>query len=315
MASDPWMRNWNRVDAVRRLCIAPEFTVGEDNIDSRLPTVITNAFKGMLDRLNNDSDFALIADTLRDAVGKVKKKMRKVELEDDHEMPAILWIRLLGDAGAAVHSAAKKRYEQWEKAQCENGATLLFRYVDQTSGKVRGPLRERDGAGRLPGYTSSELLKETKGEPPHWPYCAEWKVKLVRHEAAPKAATVRKQPPPLEKPRPLNVTGDSQEQAVAKSHPRRKRRTIEDLRKKCGTNVVAAVEKYLAVEARSKHSLLEPKGRDKRPYNCDESLDQLRKKMQKKYKTLSLCAKSTLKCALLFFVSCPRGRPGGIKDR
>ena len=172
------------------------------------------------------------------------------------------------------------------------------------------------GVGDVHGFLSNEILSVTRDHPQHWPYCREWvttlkgrtlKETIQQNEATRSTKTSREG---VNSKRKLpNTSAPTQPE-------RRKRRTIEDIRRVCGSNVVAALEKILKKEAKEKNSLVQRGGRNRRPYGCDKSLDDLIFSLNDKYGVeLAQCSDSTLKGALPHFVACPRGRPRGITEK
>jgi hypothetical protein len=234
--------------------------------------------------------------------------MSAVGLSDDAKLPPKVWMRLMSEANLDPVGSAWEGVREWEARKRKSGKTVLYVYVDTATGKRKGPRRERAGLGRVRGYSPDELLSEKMKKPDHWPYCREWeRVVDSPEKPAKETATGKQDRMPAKEASPV-ATVTSDDDAVA---PKRKtrRRSPKKMVRACGARVINALEQSLAKEVSRKKSLLVAGGRNRRAYNCDQSLNELVAALKTKYAKRLNYADSTLKSAVSHFVSCPRGRP------
>ena len=297
----------NKVEATIRLCLEPRFWAAK----TRLEPKIDSAYKGITDALLDDEDLTSRAPKLLDAISKFQAQMAKENLDSDCQMPAVLWIRLAGEAGVDLEPKALEEFKAWQERNSKRGKTLLYKY-ENSNGKLVGPRCERDGHGKVAGYTVSELLKEHKDKPAHWPYCRVWKRELKKRKDATATPVAQVEVAPVQQPGSAKPTAARGKKSNATAGKRSKQRTLEEIRRACGGNVVAAVENSLLIEIQSGRGVLQHKGRNHRLYSCKLCLDDLIVELKKRYPSLKRCADTTLKSALPGFVACPRGRPKGI---
>lgn len=297
----------NKVEATIRLCLKPRFWAAK----TRLEPKIDNAYKGVTDALLADEDLTSRAPKLLAAISKFQTQMAEENLDSDCQMPAVLWIRLAGQAGVDLESKALKKFQAWHERNSANGEILLYKYKN-SNGKLVGPRRERDGHGKVAGYTVSELLNEHKDKPAHWPYCHVWEQVLKKRNDAPATPVAQVEVAPLQQSGSAKPVAARGKKSNARAGKRGKQRTLEEIRRACGGNVVNALEEALLIEIQSERGVLQHKGRNCRLYSCKLCLDDLIKVLTKHHQPLECCADNTLKSALPGFVACPRGRPKGI---
>lgn len=300
----------NKVEATIRLCLEPKFWADKTRLKPKLH-IIDNAYKGVTDTFLDDEDLASRAPKLLEAISKFQAQMTKANLESDCQMPAVLWIRLAGEAGVELEPKALMKFKAWQDRNSARGKTLLYKY-ENSNGKLVGPRRERDGHGEIFGYTVSELLNEHKDKPAHWPYCHKWELVLKKRNDAIATPVALVQIVPLEHHGSAKPTAASGKKSNARAGKRGNQRTLEEIRRACGGNVVNALEESLLIEIQSERGVLQHKGRNRRLYSCKLCLDDLIKVLKKHHQPLEFCADNTLKSALPGFVACPRGRPKGI---
>jgi hypothetical protein len=311
-----WNKKINRVDAAIQLLVDSDFVSEHENMARRLPIIITDAFTGVSGRLNNDEDLKPIASNLAASIRAIRARMNELGLDDRTTLHPILWTRLMQEAG---HTPLESVMTQIEKPPSTANAPTklrLYRYMDSESDKGKGELKEREGFGKVRGYIASELLESKKAAHLNWPYCYEWKTVLKTRIGSPEKpdsidpSAQQIATTPLKRLKAVKVAHE----IAVRPEPlkKRKRRTIEDIRRVCGSGVVDSLEECLEIDITGKKSLLKTKGRNKRRYDSDRSLDELIVALQKKYPLLKNYSDSTLKSALPHFVSCPRGRPKAI---
>ena len=305
-----WGKNWNRVEATMWLLVDLTHAKPELMHEALWRKVVSDTFEGTLGRLTQGRQFGRYADDLQTATRGVSARMSAVGLRDAATLPPIVWIRLMQEANLAPVGSALHSFRQWSKRERNSGNAVRYVYID-ADGKRKGPRLDRDGLSKLRGYSADDLLKLTKEKPHHWPYCREW-VRVVGSPEKPakERATSKQTRIPAKKVSPVAplTSGDD---AVA---PKRKtrRRSRKEMVRACGARVFDALEQSLAKEVSRKKSLLVAGGRNRRAYNCDLSLNELVAALKAKYAKQLNYKDSTLKSALPHFVSCPRGRPGGI---
>ena len=314
-----WNKKINRVDAVIQFLVDSDFVAEHQNMDKRILIIIADAFTGVSGRLNNAEDLKPIAKSLAAAISDTQEHMKSVGLPKLSDLHPILWIRLMKEAG---HTPLESVMSQIEKPPSTANASTklrLYQYIDSESNKRKGIRQQREGFGQVVGYIASELLEIKKSPPLNWPYCYEWKTTSKTRIDAPE------KPNSIDSPaQQISITPRKTLKAVKVAHEvpvrpeplkKRKRRTIEDIRRVCGNGVVETLKECLETDITSKKPLMKNKGRNRRAYRSDLSLDELIGALRKKYSKLKNYKDSTLKSALPYFVSCPRGRPETINAK
>lgn len=311
-----WNKKINRVDAVIKLLVDSDFLTKHQNMDKRLPIIIADAFTGVSGRLNNADDLKSIASNLAASIRAIRARMNELGLDDRTTLHPILWIRLMKEAGHAPLESVMTQIEKPPSTANTPTKLRLYRYLVSETDKGKGELKEREGFGKVRGYIASELLESKRAARLNWPYCYEWKTFLKTRISIPEKPNSIDSPAqqistaPLKRLKAVKV---AREVAISpEPFKKRKRRTIEDIRRVCGSGVVDALEEWLKIDITGKKPLLKNKGRNRRAYDSDLSLDELILALQKKYSQLKNYKDSTLKSALPHFVSCPRGRPKAI---
>ncbi len=308
-----WEKNWDRVEAAMRLLLDLSDADLKVQHKSWWEKAVSDALNGQYARLNEHKAFHPYAADFQDAVKAVSATMQAVKLRRNATLPPIVWIRLLKLAGSPPLDCAREQFERWKKQRRELGETVLYVHIDAT-GAHKGQIRERPGLGKVRGYSPDELLNEEMTKPRHWPYCRNWE-RVVRSSEIPEKQTASSIPTRTTVAQVSHVAKVVADKETVQPKRKTRRRNKKALERVCGTRVVAALEQSLTEEAARKKSLVEPGGRNRRPYNCELSLDELVTKLKKKYvEQLAHYRDSTLKSALPHFVSCPRGRPGGLDE-
>lgn len=315
-----WHKKINRVDAVIQFLVDSDFVAEHENMDRRLPIIIAEAFTGVSGRLNTAEDLKPVLKSLAAAIPAIQERMKSAGLPKLSALHPILWIRLMKEAG---HSPLESVMTQIEKPpSTANAPTKLrvYKYIDSETNKRKGIHQEREGFGQVVGYIASELLEVKKEKLPNWPYSHEWITVLKRRTTASEEPnSIRPAPLPKVATPPINrlKTVKIAHEVADRPEPlkKRKRRTLEDVRRACGNGVVDTLEECLEKDITRKNPLLKSKGRNRRPYDSDLSLNELIVALQNKYSPLRNYKDSTLKSALPHFVSCPRGRPKAINAK
>jgi hypothetical protein len=307
-----WAKNWNFTTAVMRLAFEPARYEVVDNHESCLPNVINDVFDGHFGRLQQREDMKSLVVVLPHVVDSLRRKMITVGLDRNAELPPVVWLRLMHNAGLKPVDVATREFEHWQEKMRANGMTILYRRFDDTKGKFVGPARERDGIGTVTGYTVEEILVEQRKKP-NWPYCHQWK--FFREPSVsvvvPKIPQVQVVPPKLAP----EISEKIPKVKVGVNRPmKRRKRSRQDVERACGRRVLVALEECLAAEfSRKRNGVLEAgRKKDYRTYKCQLSLNELVSELRRKYGKQLTCSDSTLKSALPYFVACPRGRPGGL---
>lgn len=308
-----WNDNWIWLQAVPTLFIAPSLIAPEICTPSWLDVVLRDAYGGRFGRVREDKAFKALAIALSDVASKLKARMSEVGLTDHDSLPPILWFRLAQEAGLAPHSTAKEQFETWQETNRTQG--MLPLYLRNKDDKLYGPKREREGYGKVIGYSVLELLEEKRDKPRNWPYCRNWEApNLKRQRVNTAQETVDKLGNDL-------IANDQSDAEVPEkptpetySASKRRKRSRADIERVCGSGVFQALEQCLSLNAKSKQNLVQLRGRNRRQYNCQLSLDELVEALKKKYSDL-IYRESTIKSVLPYFVSCPRGRPARYIDQ
>jgi hypothetical protein len=305
-----WAKNWNFSDAVTRLALAPALYESVDNYAACLPKVINDGFEGRFGRVQERQDMKPLAMVLPNVVDRLRRKMVSVGLDQDAKMPPVLWLRLMREVGLKPVDVAEKDFERWQDQTRANGMTILYLRFDEDKQTFVGPSRLRDGLGKIPGYSVDEMIAEQR-KPRRWPYRYRWKCVCKASTSAdvPPVVKVGEPKSDTSTPIPLGVPKRRTATSIPKQRRKRSRQALE---RACGTRLILALEGCLSKEVELKKSVVVTGGRNRRAYGCQLSLDELVAVMKRKYHAQLNCAESTLKSALPHFVSCPRGRPGGI---
>lgn len=298
-----WNKNWDRVDAVLNLCFDGSKANLDGNIASRLRISVTEAFDGLPARLSNDADLGKQGEVLAESIVKIKNTMITLKLEATKELHAILWIRLLNQVGIKITDPAISLFGRWMIEQGTKNI-LLMQYQKSESDTWRGSRIEIDGSKDRLGFTILEMLFLRKENTHGWPFNFTWRMKP--QEKVTKGNTSSVNPA---QPAAKEIQRSSSAKTVTQKPARKKRRTLEEIKKSCGEGLVNELQRCIRKEAKKVgSSLLGILGKDKR-YASSHSLDKLIIRLQNQYQTLKKLKASTLKSALSAFVSCPRGRP------
>jgi hypothetical protein len=305
-----WEINWGFSTAVMRWAIDPALFVSIENAESCLPQVFDDAFAGRFGRLREREDMKPLAAVLPKVIDSLRQRMDTVNLKQEAKLPPVVWLRLFREAGVSPVDVAMRAFERWQKQMRANGLTILYCRFDATKKKFVGTKSERDGLGKAIGFTVEELLTEQRAAPRNWPYCYRWK-------CVTKSAKVLPRPPLLvEKAfaKPSRAVAAELTNVLKNTAPPRKRakRSRKSIERTCGKPLIAGLEECLQTEYARKNSVLELKGRNRRDYKSQLSLDGLVAMLKQRYGKQLVCSDSTLKRALPYFVACPRGRPGGM---
>ena len=307
-----WRCNWSLSTAVERWAIDPALFVSVENAESCLPQVFDDALAGRYGRVHEREDMKLLAAVLPTLFKNLLRKMNAVGLDQDVKLPPVVWLRLIREAGVKPVDATLREFERWQDQMRTKDSVILYRRFDDAKRKYVGLVRDREGWGKVRGFTLDEMLTEQRKKTPHWPYCYRWKCFL-------KKVPGNVDPPvlPTEAVTPVPVLAASEKvtQARANTKPRkRRRRSLAALERAGGPRVMAALKECLPVEFdRKRDGVLEAVGKkDRTAYRCHLSLNELVSLLKQRYGKLLTCSDSTLKSALPHFVKCPRGRPGGM---
>lgn len=305
-----WRVNWGFSTAVRRLAIDAALFDSVENAESCLPQVFDDAFAGRLGRLHEREDMKPLAAVLPGVLDSLRRRMVAVNLDQEAKLPPVVWLRLMKEAGVKPSYAAEREFERWQEQMRANGQAVLYRRFHEAKKKFVGRQRDRDGLGTATGFTVEELLTEQRPSPRYWPYCYRWKCVVKSAKASLKLPAVGN-----------SVTlesDDSRMTAVPTVTPkatlpkRRRKRSLQVIERTCGPRLIAVLKDCLEAEYARKSSVLELKGRNRAPYKSLLSLDGLIAALKQRYGKRLVYSDSTLKSALSHFVSCPRGRPGGM---
>ncbi|WP_210547371.1 hypothetical protein [Rhodoferax sp. PAMC 29310] len=303
-----WNRSWNLVEAVTRLALDSTFFDAVGNHESWLHVVVKDQLEGRFGRLNEREDMKPVAEVLPKICSLLMTQMAAVGLDKEANLPPVVWIRLMREGGIKPVDQALRQFDGWQARIKEDGKAILYLRLNEITAKYVGPSREREGLGLVRGFSIEELLAEEKQQQPYWPYSHEWKCAYRRLKRA------GKQSPAKMLTRITDVSTQVQlENFKPRASPRKRcKRSLQTLVRACGSRLVAALEDCLTSELAAKKSAIQAGGRNRRKYDSQLSLDELVRVLKKKYGSKLTYADSTLKSALPRFVSCPRGRPGGL---
>lgn len=308
-----WERNWSFSTAVKRWAIDPALFVSVDNAEFCLPQVFNDAFAGHFGRLYEREDMKPLAAVLPNVLESLRQKMNALELAKDAKLPPVLWLRLMREAGVKPVDTTVREFERWREQMRVNGLTILYRRFDDTKTKFVEPTRERDDLGKVVGFTVEELLNEQRAATRNWPYHHRWKCVTESTKVSPKLPLLFEQAPTKPKKSvAVELPNVSRNVAPLRKRTKRTKRNRQSIERTCGKPLIDVLEKCLETEHARKSSVLELKGRNRRPYKSQLSLDKLVDALKQRYFKQLTCTDSTLKRALPYFVACPRGRPGGL---
>ena len=307
-----WEKNWSFPTAVTRLAINPALYAGVENAESCLPGVFDDAFAGRFGRLREREDMKPLAAVLPTMLESLRREMNVVGLDRKAKLPPVVWLRLIQEAGVTPVDAMVREFERWQEQMRANSSIILYRRFDEVKNQYVGPVRYREDCGKVRGFTVEEMLSEQPKQP-NWPYCYEWK--CVPQKPSGAAAQQNPEAEVVAVPKLATTVSEKTQTAKAGSaNPRRRRkRSRQELEQACGLRVMTALDECMAAEFfRKRNSVLEAgRKKDRRTYKCQLSLDELVSLLKQRYGEQLIYADSTLKSALPYFVSCPRGRPGG----
>ncbi len=308
-----WEKNWSFSTAVKRWAIDPALFVSVDNAESCLPQVFDDAFAGRFGRLHEREDLKPLAAVLPNVLESLRQKMNALELAKDAKLPPVLWLRLMREAGVKPVDTTVREFEWWQEQMRVNGLTILYRRRERATKNYVGPSRKRDGLGKVIGFTVEELLNEQRAATRNWPYHYRWKCVTESAKVSPKLPLLfEKTPTKPKKSVTVELPNESRNVAPLRKRTKRTKRSRQSIERTCGKPLIDVLEKCLETEHARKSSVLELKGRNRRPYKSQLSLDKLVDALKQRYLKHLTCTDSTLKRALPYFVACPRGRPGGM---
>jgi hypothetical protein len=314
-----WQAKWDRVDAITHLIIDPNLLAEKTPSDAAFRSMIEKAFLRYPTRLNEPVELNNAKHALQNAIYKLRGRMTELLLIDTHKMPGILWARVANESAVRLCNSARRELDGWKKSQRVESKPFLFRYRKVDGETTGDSMRKRNAYGESMGFdtlTAIELFTANRKKLVGWPYSYKWVLLVKKHKkVSERLGTNTHQSPTENKTNDRAVARELTGVKKKKVHTSRSRRTLKDVQRACGSNVVAELEKCLTSELKSNRSVLQVKGRNRRPYDCDLSLDDLIIALKRKYKVVGKCSHNTLKSALPFFVSCPRGRPAGISLR
>lgn len=308
-----WRAKWDRIDALMQLIIDSKSLASKNLSDASLRTMIEQAFLDNPTALNQAFEFKQENLTLRNAIYKIRDRMLKLRLTENHKMFGILWARMTLESGVCLCKTVDQELDRWKRLRQSELKPVRFKFRKVDGNKVSGSVKKRDENFKAIGFdtlTVLELLTAKREKLDRWPYT----YKFVKLEE--KATKESETPTPMTHlaPRKKDAidVGASVESKVVKTEKVRSRRTLRDVQRACGSHVIVELGKCLTSESKLSNSVLQLKGRNRRPFNSEFSLDELIKTLKRKHKSLRQCSDSTLKSAMTHFVSCPRGRPAGI---
>lgn len=305
-----WEINWGFSTAVMRLAIDPALFASVENAKSCLPQVFDDAFAGHFGRLREREDMKPLAAVLPKVMDSLRQRMAAANLDQEAKLPPVVWLRLFREAGVSPVDVAVREFERWQEQMRANGLTILYLRLDKTKKKFVGPKREREGLGKVTGFTLEELLTKQWESPRYWPYCCRWKCVIKSANASPKLSAMGNSAFPKSDDSLMTTLPTATPKAAPSR--RRRKRSRQAIERTCGSRLVAMLEECLETEYARKNSVIELKGRHRTPYKSQLHLDGLIAALKQRYGKQLVCADSTLKSALSHFVSCPRGRPGGM---
>lgn len=306
-----WGTSWNRVNAVKWLLL-PRDIYKSTKLTERLDITIGDLFKGVPDRLNREAVLTEHAESLKQNIQAIKGLMEDKSISSTQELPPSIWMRLMLELKLDMNVEAMPQHDAWHLQLKKKGEICLYKYRHPSNGGYVGPKFELDDLKNVRGFASKNLLKASRKNKSGWPYCYLWEVSRQHINRQHSQSTSSQPIPKLTSSQTHNVL---ESKTIENPSKPRKRRTIEDIKLSCGTGLVHELETCLSKEVRRKLSVLTEKGRNRRLYGCELSLDNLIVYLKKTYSSLEVCANSTLKSAIPAFVACPRGRPKGIIHR
>lgn len=305
-----WNEPWSADEAVTRFCAETSIFCNSENNRLIARKVLATTLRACFFESSTMTRDARMPEKVFGELLRITDHMKTLRLTDATLMLPVLWLRLIRECETTVSSDGVNEFLRGLD-QDPRVCLMLYQYKRPVSGKIGGPLCRPVGYRELRGYTVDKLLVTEKKDMPGWPYSEEWRVKTYFPEVE-RIIPLAGKPITATKPRmhgpPLKEVEESRRLAIVKP---KKKRSLSKLVRACGSGLISALAACLATEFSRGRSVLEANGRNRRPYHCQMSLDELVASLQKRYKKQLPYAKSTLKSALPRFVSCPRGRPGG----
>ena len=290
-----WATTWSRAEAVAMLCI-PEtaYLRSDNNLSSRVISVLEAAFLGQSVRLREDQDLAKHEPPLADVVDKVRSRMKQLELQEYWSMYPVLWIRLLLEASVAIEPGAYRRLGEWRLRSENDGAVVFALAKPSAKDGERPALRvPNTKIAEVQGWTVEELLLPV-GHKSKWPFHRTWTLRTVARGGQAEASAL--------------VSGKLIQSAAApvSKKSRRKRKTLQDFQALCGSGVMESLAKTLRQEAKSGRGYVLPDGDGR--YRTELSAAELLRKLRR-FQPGLIGADSTLQKAFAAYMTLPRGRP------
>jgi hypothetical protein len=292
--SDNWKTNLGREKAVLYLLVLNVKKAKKDKLNQtseQLLNAIGSAFDGSFDNLKQTKFLGKDAsEILCTCIKKIKALMSKKGLTDGVELPAVLWLRIFKECSLQLSYEVLANYKAWMSNRDSRWLFFYMRLTRDTETHVGSVTRIILQGKKLNGYSFEQmlLLCRRSEDDPSWPYnVIDWKTKRYK--------IVFKK----------NIATESKDQKTV--NIKRKKRTLEAVKKNCGSSLVSELEAALGKAVTRKSSFIQPKNGQGR-YSCKLSLNELAIVMMNAYKPLAKCKISTIKNALSFFVQCPRGK-------
>lgn len=303
-----WADDWTIEDALLWLALPSEIRKSK-SLEENIGITISDLVKGVPFRLNCETILKAHKRNLKKSAKDILDFMNKNKILKSHSLPPIIWIRLMKNLNLKLDDAAEKQLVIWHEKQHENGRIFLYKYSLLSLNKYFGPNLELSDGQTANGFLYKQLFTGKRKKIPAWPYSVKWKILSKKIDPSKSLSTTNN----LKKTKnTLDIK--TKNKLTTKVPKARKRRSLQDIKRDCGTNLVEELQNYLHKEIKRSSSMLTKIDRNKRLYSCEHSLDKLVKHIQKNNAALGTCSRLTLRSAIPFFVACPRGRPGGIRN-
>lgn len=275
-----------RAEAVWELCL-PTPIRKIPNAHRRLIAALESSIQGQPARLRSDVE---LQDDQKKALEKITTQlaafMESIDCPAGRNMYAVIWLRMLREAGCVVDRSAYQRLGEWRLQHEAQGAVVFV-----SPSEERERLKVSPKGNKLAAYSVEELLLGAIKSSSLWPYNKNWQLHIEPRLATTSSSpTVPKKAPPTKK-----------------RNSRPKRKTLDDYKQACGAGVIENLLKALHKESRSGRNFVTSQGGGH--FTTELSASDLLVELRRHQSRALTGADSTLRKAFSAFLSMPRGRP------
>jgi len=275
-----------RAEAVWELCL-PTSIRKIPNAHQRLIAALESSIQGQPARLRSDLE---LQDDQKKALEKITTQlaafMESIDCPAGRNMYAVIWLRMLREAGCAVDRSAYQRLGEWRLQHEAQGAVVFV-----SPSEARERLKVSPKGNKLAAYSVEELLLGAIKSSRLWPYNKNWQLQIE-----PRLATTGNSP-----------TVTKKTPSTKKRDSRPKRKTLDEYKQICGAGVIDHLLIALHKESRSGRNFVIAQGGDR--FTTELSASDLLIELRRHQPRALTGSDSTLRKAFAAFLSMPRGRP------